>query len=84
MAKSKDSKVQDKRKPANELLINFMQENKITLIVDEIGSVNTDIKDTLHVVVKRPRIRAFYADQMKKVIDESNNESKKPKIDIVN
>ena len=76
----KTEKAQPKRTPADKILLDFIQDNKIVLVVDEISILNTDIKDAIYVSIKRPRVRAFYLDEIGKT--KTNGEDK-PKIDII-
>ena len=62
----KTKKAQPKRTPADKILLDFIQDNKIVLVVDEVSILNTDVKDALYVTIKRPRVRAFYLDEIKK------------------
>lgn len=72
---------EDTRIPADQVLLDFLQKNKLVLIVDEVPLAVTVIPGAVHVVDKRPRVRVFYADQLKerKPGDGGNGEE----IDIV-
>ncbi len=83
MSNKKAKKGQDKRIPAEKLLLDFIKANRIVLIVDEIFIVNTDAKDALYTKIRRPMLKAFYLDQVAKNKPAINGESK-PKINIVN
>jgi hypothetical protein len=81
MVKTKSKKAQEpKRIPADKLLLDFVKDNRIVLIVDEVKVINPDVVDAVYVTIKRPRVRAFYLDQIKK--GQANGEDK-PKVDIV-
>lgn len=54
------------RKPAHELLVDFIKFNNLVLIVDEVTDTVPSIPDHLYVVNKSPRVRVFYADQVEK------------------
>jgi hypothetical protein len=72
------------RTSADKLVIDFIQANKIVLIIDEVSVLNTDVKDAVYVTIKRPRVRAFYLDEIKDKEKKPNGDSGPPKIDIVN
>ena len=83
MAAKKGKKAQPSRVSAEKLLLDFIQSNKITLIVDEVTALNTDVKDAVYVVIKRPRVRAYYLDEIQQ-IKPGNGQPPKPRIDIAN
>lgn len=86
MAAKKDKKVQTpSRIPADKLVIDFIQANKIVLVVDEVSVVNMDVKDAIYVTIKRPRVRVFYLDEIQKLSKQlPNGNPKETKVDIVN
>lgn len=73
------AKKADKRKPADQLLLEFLKEKNIVLIVDEASLVNNTVKDLVWVVDKRPRVRVYYQDQIEK---QKNGDATPDKKDI--
>lgn len=76
----KPTQPKDKRTPADEVLLKFLQKEKLVLIADEISLVTNIVPGTIWTVDKRPRIRVYYADQIDKIKEKTGEE----KIDIVN
>ena len=74
---SKKTREKPQKTSADKLLLDFMKDNKITLVVDVIDVVNTDIKDLVYVQIRRPRVRVFYLDDIKDL-------EKKSEIEIAN
>ena len=74
---SKKTGKKPQKTSADKLLLDFMKDNKITLVVDVIDVVNTDIKDLVYVQIRRPRVRVFYLDDIKDL-------EKKSEIEIAN
>lgn len=76
----------DNRPPAEKLILDFLNLNKIVLIVDEIAIVNDVAKGAVYTVDKRPRIRAYYQDQVNKSkpneLKPTNGQEKK--VEVVN
>ncbi|MBU1067091.1 hypothetical protein KKE60_04860 [Patescibacteria group bacterium] len=70
---------EDTRVPADKILLDFLQKEKLVLIADETTIVNNVIPGVVYTVDKRPRIRVYYSDQIEKKSGESGE-----KIDIVN
>lgn len=69
------------RTPPDKLLLDFMKENKLVLILDEISIPVTDVKDTIYSVTKKQRARVFYLDQIEK---EESNHVDNPQVEITN
>ncbi len=65
---------------ADKLLLDFLTDNKLTLVVDEVDVLNVDVKDTVYVQLKRPRVRVFYLDDIKNL----EKKEEKPEVDIIN
>jgi hypothetical protein len=80
MAKKKKPQVPT-RTPADKLLLDFIKDNRIVLIVDEVIVSQAVIPDTIYVNVKKPILKAFYRDQIK--TEKAKNGEDKPKVDIV-
>ena len=74
---SKDKGKKSQKITADKILLDFMKDNKITLVIDVIDVLNTDIKDLVYVQLRRPRVRAFYLDDIKDL-------EKKSEVEIVN
>ena len=70
------------RVPADKLLLDFIKDNKLTLVVDEVTRLQADVKDVIYINIKRPRVRAFYLDDINK-IDQQNGQPNNAKVDIV-
>ena len=69
------------RLPADKFVVQFLQANKIVLLLDKVALVNSDIKDAVVVVYERPRLRAFYLDELK---DKLGEKAPKSPVSIVN
>lgn len=57
--------VKDTRIPAQELLLKFLKDQGLVLIADEQNVMSTVVQDVVYTVNKNPRIRVYYADQIK-------------------
>lgn len=64
LEKKKEDKVLQ-RKPAQEMLLEFIKLYSIVLIVDEVETTRTDVPGALYTVVRSPRVRVYYKDQIK-------------------
>ncbi len=82
--KGGDTPKKDERTPADKLLIDFIKDNKLTLVVDEVTTLSADIPDTVYVAIKRPRVRAFYLDDIKNLEQAAATLDKNAKVDIIN
>jgi len=71
------------RVPAQDLLLSFIRASKIVLVADEIATLSTDIKDQVYTVIKKPRIRVFYLDEINNPVPTTLNENGKTDVDIV-
>lgn len=71
----------DTRIPAHELLIKFIQDNKMSCFLSEVSLTNEDVKGVLFTTYTKPMLRVFYQDQIKK---KQLNGENKPKVEIVN
>lgn len=74
---------QPTRIPANKLLLDFLKNNNLVIITDEVLLVNNIEPGVIYTVDKRPRIRVYYSDQLPKEEPKSNGDST-PKVDVVN
>lgn len=89
MPDNKSKKAQDAKKPtsgripAHKLLLDFISANRIILVVDEVNVVNEDVPNHVYVNIIRPRVRAFYQDDVNKPKGNTTEQVKKP-VEIVN
>ena len=73
--KPKEDKVLE-RKPALEMLLDFIKLYSIVLIVDEIEETIPTVPGIVYTVGRKPRVRVFYKDQ----IEEKTGQNKEDKV----
>jgi len=66
-----------KRTPASDLLLDFLKQNKISIIVDEVPTMRAQVDKIIYAMEKVPRIRALY-------LDELVEKNKDPKVEVAN
>lgn len=54
------------RKPAHEVLLDFVKFNNLVLIIDEVVATIPSVKDHIFITTKSPRLRVYYGDQIEK------------------
>ena len=80
MSKDNAKKGEDKRTPAQELILDFLRLHKITLVIDRVNLVEENVKDLVYSVNEKMRVRAIYNDQIKKEPKPENGDSEKVEV----
>ena len=76
MSSKKSEKAQDKRTPAQELILDFLRLHKITLVIDRVTLVEENVKDLVYSVNEKMRVSAIYNDQIKKETPKNGDQEK--------